>query len=58
VTIADNGIGFAEGVEWPKTKSVGGRVVLGLMMELGAERDVTSGDKGTTIRLKIPIETQ
>lgn len=55
--VADNGVGLPDGVTWPSTQSVGGRVVTGLMMELEAERDVTSGEKGTTIRLKIPIET-
>jgi len=58
VVVTDDGVGLPEGESWPDMQSVGGRVVAGLLGDLGAELDVTSGAKGTNIRLKIPVEDQ
>ncbi len=56
--IADDGVGLPEGVTWPNMRSVGGRVVAGLLGDLGTEPVVTSGAKGTTIQLRIPVADQ
>ncbi|MDF0602418.1 PAS domain-containing protein [Psychromarinibacter sp. C21-152] len=58
IVVADDGVGLPEDTSWPSRESVGGRVVTGLLQELRAERDVTSGPNGTTIRLKIPVTTE
>ncbi|WP_172296472.1 PAS domain-containing protein [Pseudoruegeria sp. HB172150] len=57
ISVEDDGVGLPEGTEYPNMGSVGGRVVAALLGDLDAELDVTSGDKGTTIRLSIPIRT-
>lgn len=57
IVVEDDGVGLPDDKTWPSKESVGGRVVTGLLQELRAERDVTSGPNGTTIRLKIPITT-
>jgi len=54
ITIVDNGRGLGES-GWPKSGSLGGRIVTDMARILNAELTVES-DGGTSIRLKIPRE--
>lgn len=52
--ISDDGVGLPEGVEWPNSEGMGGRIVQGLCEGLGASLNVTRGAVGTTITLEVP----
>lgn len=54
VIVRDDGVGLPGPEAWPDRSSVGGRIVAGLIDDLDGELDVTTGAKGTTIRLTIP----
>ncbi|NDV01782.1 PAS domain-containing protein [Pseudoroseicyclus tamaricis] len=54
IVFSDDGSGIADGAEWPRSDSVGGRVLAGLLAELEADLDVESGPTGTTITIDIP----
>jgi PAS domain S-box-containing protein len=56
-TVTDDGVGMQHEDQWPDMASVGGRVVLGFIKELEADLDVTTGPRGTTVRLRFPITT-
>ncbi|KAF0675807.1 PAS domain-containing protein [Profundibacterium mesophilum] len=53
-TISDDGIGFADGVTWPNTDSLGGRIVQGLIDGLDGSLDASCGAGGTTVTLEVP----
>lgn len=52
--IADDGVGMPDGVNWPETNSLGGRIVMGLIDGLGGTFDVTRAANGTVITLDVP----
>lgn len=56
ITVSDDGVGIPDGTDWPDMSSVGGRVVSGLLADLEAELDVTTGTNGTIITLKFPVD--
>ncbi|GHE04719.1 histidine kinase [Defluviimonas sp. 20V17] len=54
LSIDDDGRGFADGVDWPREGSVGGRLVLQLTASLAGSLSVNSGPQGTRIMLDAP----
>ncbi|WP_373354248.1 PAS domain-containing protein [Pseudoroseicyclus sp. CXY001] len=50
----DDGTGLAEGAEWPRAASVGGRILAGLLAELEATLAIDTGADGTRITIDIP----
>ncbi|QUJ77572.1 PAS domain-containing protein [Sulfitobacter albidus] len=58
VQIADDGIGMAEGVEWPQGGSLGGRIVRQLVSGLRAELSLERGLQGTLISIDVPRQTK
>ncbi|WP_102108701.1 PAS domain-containing protein [Oceaniglobus roseus] len=57
VTISDDGVGIPEGINWPETNSLGGRIVMGLIDGLGGTFDVTRAASGTVVTLDVPAES-
>lgn len=54
LSIDDDGRGLAEGVEWPREGSLGGRLVLQLTASLSGGLSVNSGPQGTRVMLDAP----
>jgi len=54
IEVRDDGVGIPEGVRWPDTESMGGRIVAGLVDGLAARLLVDSGPGGTTVTLDVP----
>ncbi|MFC6759906.1 sensor histidine kinase [Sulfitobacter porphyrae] len=52
--VADDGTGIPEGVEWPKSDSLGGRIVTQLVRGLNARISVDREISGTMIVIDIP----
>ncbi|WP_152466467.1 sensor histidine kinase [Sulfitobacter sp. THAF37] len=52
--VADDGNGIPEGVEWPKSDSLGGRIVAELVRSLDAKISVDRDISGTMIVVDIP----
>jgi len=52
--VADDGTGMPEGVEWPKSDSLGGRIVTQLVRGLNAKISVDREISGTMIVIDIP----
>ncbi|APE45396.1 hypothetical protein BOO69_09260 [Sulfitobacter alexandrii] len=52
--VADDGTGIPEGVEWPKSNSLGGRIVSQLARSLDAKISVERALSGTMIVIDIP----
>lgn len=57
VQISDDGIGIPEGTQWPKSGSLGGRIVNQLVSGLRAELSVKRDVQGTLIILDVPRQT-
>jgi len=53
LTVADNGIGFPENIDFRNTESLGLQLVTALVMQLGGEIELTR-DKGSTFRISFP----
>ncbi|MEX2351814.1 MAG: PAS domain S-box protein [Balneolaceae bacterium] len=53
--IADNGIGFPEGVDLPKSGSLGYQIISVLSQQLGAEKQYESGSGGTRFTLQFTM---
>ncbi|WP_316015978.1 sensor histidine kinase [Roseobacter sp. HKCCA0434] len=58
VQIQDDGKGIPEGVEWPNSDSLGGKIVKQLTDGLGATLSVTRNVVGTIVTLDIPAEAR
>lgn len=56
LTIADDGVGIPDDVEWPNPKSLGGRIVLGLVKGIDASLDVVRATNGTIVNLDLSGE--
>jgi PAS domain S-box-containing protein len=54
IQVSDDGIGIPEEVEWPKSGSLGGRIVDQLTRGLGAKLLVERGMSGTLIIIDVP----
>lgn len=54
LVVADDGIGIPPEKAWPNPKSVGGRIVRGLIMDIDAKLDVNTGKDGTRVSLTVP----
>lgn len=55
VQISDDGIGLPEGIDWPDSASLGGRIVKQLAEGLGARLSVDRGLAGTIVTLDAPL---
>ncbi len=53
ITVADDGLGMPEGVEWPDRTSVGGSVIAGLIRQLNGTLNVNTGATGTVVTLDL-----
>lgn len=54
VTVSDDGVGMAEDVEWPDRRSLGGRIVMGLIEGLGGSLNINNGANGTMVTIEVP----
>lgn len=54
IETSDDGVGLPPGVTWPDARSLGGRIVLGLVDGMNARLDVDSGPTGTRVTLEVP----
>lgn len=52
--VTDDGIGLPDGVTWPNSDGLGGRIVQGLCEGLQATLQVTRGAVGTIVTLDVP----
>lgn len=53
--VTDDGVGLPEGVTWPNSEGLGGRIVEGLCDGLQATLKVTRGAVGTIVTLDVPV---
>ncbi|WP_299793253.1 PAS domain-containing protein [uncultured Marivita sp.] len=53
--VTDDGVGLPEGVTWPNSDGLGGRIVEGLCDGLQATLKVTRGAVGTIVTLDVPV---
>ncbi|WP_416884482.1 PAS domain-containing protein [Marivita sp.] len=53
--VTDDGVGLPEGVTWPNSDGLGGRIVQGLCEGLEATLQVTRGAVGTIVTLDVPV---
>ncbi|MFA8387709.1 MAG: PAS domain-containing protein [Pelagibaca sp.] len=53
--VTDDGIGLPDGVTWPNSDGLGGRIVQGLCDGLQATLQVTRGAVGTIVTLDVPV---
>ena len=53
--VTDDGIGLPDGVAWPNSDGLGGRIVQGLCEGLQATLQVTRGAVGTIVTLDVPV---
>lgn len=53
VSVDDDGIGIPDGVDWPDMRSLGGRIVMGLVDGLSGRLNVRRGATGTTVTLDV-----
>ncbi|MGR3468634.1 MAG: PAS domain-containing protein, partial [Shimia sp.] len=54
LSISDDGNGIPEGVDWPSTNSLGGRIVSGLVEDLQGTLKVACGAAGTVVTIEVP----
>ncbi|MGR3491843.1 MAG: PAS domain-containing protein [Shimia sp.] len=52
--ISDDGNGIPEGITWPDTNSLGGRIVSGLVDDLQGTLKITNGAAGTVVMIEVP----
>lgn len=52
--VSDDGVGLPADTDWPNTQGLGGRIVDGLCVGLGATLNVARGAVGTIITLDVP----
>ncbi|EMD82233.1 PAS domain-containing protein [Pacificimonas flava] len=52
--VSDDGAGIPQDVEWPRDGNLGGRIVQGLVNDLGALLSVDRGGIGTSVTLDLP----
>lgn len=54
IAVSDDGVGLPENVQWPSTKSLGGRIIKSMSAALGARTEIVR-DNGTTFKIMVPL---
>lgn len=54
ISVSDNGVGLPADVQWPSSRSLGGRIIKSMSSALGA-RTVIERENGTTFKIMVPL---
>lgn len=54
LAVVDDGVGLPPGTDWPDPRSLGGRIVIGLVDALNGNLNVTRNAAGTAVSLTVP----